>query len=60
MSSIWKLPIKTYGVIPHTQWINSDGNLIYKLEITRGSDPELIYNHFKGLRCHVEFKYVKK
>ena len=56
--NIWKLPIRTDGIVPHTKWINDDGTLIYKLEITRASDAELIYNHFKGLRCSIEFKYV--
>lgn len=50
-SDIWRLPIRANCINPFTTWKNEDGNLIYMLGVSKASDTDIIYSHFKGFGC---------
>ena len=55
ISEIWKLCIKTEGIIPFINWIDKDNKLTYKFGISSSSDCEIIYSYFRKYLCLVEF-----
>ena len=53
-SEIWKLCIKTKGIIPYIDWIDKDNSLIYKFGINGDSDIDVITSYFRKYLSLIE------